>query len=89
MVLSDLPLERLQRHFRRFLQAKLPDGMIVLFRFYAPRVFNTYIRAASPEERGPWFEGVMQFSVEGAGGTAMHHYCLQNGRLYDGTQPIG
>ncbi|OYX95407.1 MAG: hypothetical protein B7Y74_04365, partial [Novosphingobium sp. 35-62-5] len=45
MLLTDMPIDRLQRHLRRFLQAKLPDGMIVLFRFYDPRVFNTYIRA--------------------------------------------
>lgn len=89
MVLSDLPIERLQRHFRRFLQAKLPDGMIVLFRFYDPRVFNTYIRAATPEERAPWFDGVEQFSVEGAGGTATHHYRLLDGGLYDGANRIG
>ncbi|HMP57663.1 MAG TPA: DUF4123 domain-containing protein [Novosphingobium sp.] len=89
MVLSDQPIAGLQRHFRRFLQAQLPDGMIVMFRFYDPRVFNTYIRAATPEERAPWFEGVHQYSVESAGGTAMHHYRLQEGRLFDGNRPIG
>ena len=89
MVDSIPPIERLQRHFRRFLQAKLPDGMIVLFRFYDPRVFNTYIRAATPEERAPWFDGVEQFSVEGAGGTATHHYRLLDGGLFDGANRIG
>ncbi len=88
MVLSDQPIDRLQRHFRRFLQAKLPDGMIVLFRFYDPRVFNTYLPAATPEERAPWFEGVQQFSVESEGGTAMHHYRLVEGRLLDGANAL-
>lgn len=89
MLLSGLPVERLQRHLRRFLQARLPDGKIVLFRFYDPRVFNTYIRAAAPEERAPWFEGIRQFSVESAGGTAMHHYRLEDGGLFDGATRIG
>jgi hypothetical protein len=89
MILTDMPMERLHRHLRRFLQAKLPDGMIVLFRYYDPRVFNTYIRAATPEERGPWFDGVQQFSVESAGGTAMHHYRLVEGGLFDGANRIG
>ena len=88
MLLSDRGIEQLQRHFRRFLQAKLPDGTIALFRFYDPRVFNTYIRAATPVERAPWFDGIAQFSVEGAGGTAMHHYRQQDGRLLDGAQAI-
>lgn len=89
MVLSDLPLAQLQRHFRRFLQAKLPDGTVALFRFYDPRVFNTYIRAAQPDERAPWFEGVAQYSVEGAGGAQMHHYRLDGGRLHDANTIIG
>ncbi|MFN3470146.1 MAG: DUF4123 domain-containing protein [Novosphingobium sp.] len=89
MVLSDMPIERLQRHFRRFLQARLPDGMLALFRFYDPRVFNTFIRAATPEERAPWFAGVQQFSVEAKGGSAVHHYRLVEGRLFDGANPVG
>jgi hypothetical protein len=90
MLLSPLKIEQLQRHFRRFLQAKLPDGTIALFRFYDPRVFNTYIRAAAPEERAPWFEGVMQYGAEAAGGQGMYQYRLdEGGRLHDGNQIIG
>ena len=43
LCISDSPLEALRRHFRRFLQAMLPDGDIVLFRFYDPRVFRTVL----------------------------------------------
>lgn len=89
MLLSAEPIEDLQRHFRRLLQAKLPDGTIALFRFYDPRVFNLYIRAAGPEERAPWFGPVLQYSVEAEGGTAMHHYRLIDGGLYDGDDRIG
>lgn len=89
MLLSDRAIEDLQRHFRRYLQTKLPDGTVALFRFYDPRVFNTYIRAASPQEREGWFGPVSQYSVEAAGGTAMHHYRLIEGGLYDGNDCIG
>lgn len=89
MVLSPLTTEQLQRHFRRFLQAQLPDGMTVLFRFYDPRVFNTYIRAATPEEREPWFRDVLQYSVEAPGGAQLHHYRLEGDRLYDGATALG
>ena len=89
MFYSSLSLEVLQRHFRRFLQAKLPDGTIALFRFYDPRVFNTYIRAAEPGERAPWFDGVMQYSVEDENGTSRHQYRLISGQLLDGQQPLG
>jgi Domain of unknown function (DUF4123) len=79
---SNLSLPQLRRQFRRFLQAKLPDGMIALFRFYDPRVFNTYIKAALPEEREPWFASISQFAAEGDGGVT-HHYSLQQGQLVD------
>lgn len=88
MVQSALPIEQLQGLFRKFLQAKLPDGMLVLFRFYDPRVFNTYIRAATPEERAPWFNGVLQYAVEGAGGATLHQYRLDQGKLFDGNALI-
>jgi hypothetical protein len=84
---SDLPPDALQRHFKKFLNAKLPDGTIALFRFYDPRVFNTYIRALTPEEAAPWFDGVLQYSVEGAAGQ-VHNYRLRRGRLFDGDEPI-
>lgn len=89
MLLSDRSIEDLQRHFRRYLQTKLPDGTIALFRFYDPRVFNTYIRAADAQVRAAWFGPVSQYSVEAAGGTAMHHYRLIDGGLYDGNHRIG
>ncbi len=89
MLLSDLGIEGLQRHLRRFLQARLPDGTLALFRFYDPRVFNTFIRAALPEERAPWFDGVHQYAAEAAGGQGLHQYRIEAGRLYDGNQPIG
>ena len=83
-------LSDLRRHFRKFLQAKLPDGMIALFRFYDPRVFNTYIRAALPEERAPWFDGgITQYAVEDDGGAVMRQYRLSQGRLMDGHAAIG
>jgi hypothetical protein len=88
MVDSDLSTNELHRHFRRFLQAKLPTGTIALFRFYDPRVFNTYIRAARPAEREPWFRGVRQYAVEGAQGVT-HQYRLHGPQLLDGNAPVG
>jgi Domain of unknown function (DUF4123) len=90
MIEAQVQLADLRRHFRKFLQAKLPDGMIALFRFYDPRVFNTYIRAALPEEREPWFSGgIAQYAVEDEGGAVMRQYRLSHGRLMDGHVAIG
>jgi hypothetical protein len=88
LVESDLAFEPLRRHFKKFLNARLPDGTVALFRFYDPRVFNTYIRACTPGERAPWFNGVHQYSVEGEGG-AVHNYRLRGGVLWDGEAALG
>jgi len=90
MILSSLPFEQLRRHCRRFLQAKLPDGMLAMFRFYDPRVFRTYMAAATPEERQPWFaEGVLRYAVEREDGRGLHEFQLVEGRLCDGDRQIG
>jgi len=89
MCRSGRTLGEMRKHFRQFLQAKLPDGRIVLFRFYDPRVFNTYIRAAQPEERRPWFEALELFAIEGATPETMHNYTLRGDVLYDAGAAIG
>ena len=67
LVRSDLPLERLRRHLRKFLLAQLPDGDPVLFRFYDPRVWRLYWPSCTGEEKARWMEGVEEFVVEEEG----------------------
>ena len=84
---SALKFDELRRHFKKFLNAQLPDGTIALFRFYDPRVFNTYICACTAEERAPWFKGVHRYLVQADDGVR-HAYCLQDGQLFDGQRPV-
>ncbi|MBA3446145.1 MAG: DUF4123 domain-containing protein [Pseudaminobacter sp.] len=86
---SDLPLDALRRHLRRFLVAKLPDGMVVQFRFYDPRVFNAYLRECNAEELARWFKGVSCYLVEDGQTGAMHEYNLRGGLLHDGDERLG
>lgn len=85
---SPQTLEQMRLHFKKFINAKLPDGTIALFRFYDPRVFRTYIRAATPEERAPWFKGVARYSVESAEAGRYHDFRLDGDHLYDGTVAV-
>jgi Domain of unknown function (DUF4123) len=75
-------------HFKKFLNAKLPDGTVALFRFYDPRVFRTYLRAAAPPEAAPWFDGIERYSVESATPGAFHDFRHENGQLFDGPHPV-
>ncbi|MCB2078017.1 MAG: DUF4123 domain-containing protein [Novosphingobium sp.] len=88
LVRSSLDLEQLQRHFRRFLQAKLPNGAVVLFRFYDPRVFNSYLPVAQPSEIKPWFDGVAQYVAEVAHQNIAQHYSYENGQFQTKTEPV-
>jgi hypothetical protein len=62
---SSLTMTNLRRHLRRFVQAKLPDGDVVLFRFYDPRVWVPFWESCTPDERSDWLEGVQEFDAIG------------------------
>jgi hypothetical protein len=85
---SDLALDRLRLHFKKFLMTRLPNGTTALFRFYDPRVFRAYMQGATPEESRPWFNGVACYSVEGEDRGDRHLFHLIDGRLHDGAEPV-
>lgn len=64
MLQSRLSLNALRLHLKKFLNAKLPDGMVVWFRFYDPVVFLGYIRSCAAEELEPWFRDIDQYLVD-------------------------
>lgn len=78
LCLSQEDLGGLRRHFRRFLQASLPDGQVVLFRFYDPRVFRPYVATLNDDERRQWFAAVDEFRVETEDGGDIL-YCRPDG----------
>ncbi|SIR53255.1 MULTISPECIES: DUF4123 domain-containing protein [Acidiphilium] len=47
---TEVPFETLRSHCRRFPDAQLPDGRIVLFRWYDSRVLHDLLPALDPEE---------------------------------------
>lgn len=55
---SSLDLPALRRHLRKYTTARLPDGEVVLFRFWDPRVFKTFAENGEPEQLAGFFEKV-------------------------------
>jgi hypothetical protein len=74
-------LDDVRRHFRKFLQAMLPDGQVVLFRFYDPRVWRVYLPTCDAGELMQWFAGIDEFGAEGEDGSGLVRYRLQGGAL--------
>jgi hypothetical protein len=68
---TTVAIERLQAHFRRLVMAQLPDGKMVYFRFYDPRVMRAYLPTCTPEEREAMFGPVERFIVEPQDGEEM------------------
>ncbi|MEO1220660.1 MAG: DUF4123 domain-containing protein [Pseudomonadota bacterium] len=64
----------LRRHFRKFTTARLPDGEIVMFRFWDPRVFDTFAKSATPEEIAPLFEDISSFVGDPGGGRRSYQW---------------
>jgi hypothetical protein len=51
---SVLDMPALRRELRRKLMARLPDGNVVMFRFYDPRILAAYFDSLTAEEQVPW-----------------------------------
>lgn len=85
---SSAGIDALRLHFKKRLNAKLPDGAVVMFRFYDPVVFHRYLYAATPAERALWFGDVQRYVVEGESADAGHDFTLQAGLLCDRGAPV-
>ena len=66
---SEASLWDVRRQLRGNLQVMLPDGQVVLFRFYDPRVFVPYIEACEAKDLGSWFGQISDYWVPSEGGT--------------------
>jgi len=49
---------QLRKHFRSFLRVKSEEGKNLLFRYYDPRVMNTYLPTCTPEDNEIIFDGI-------------------------------
>ena len=81
MLQSPYGLNDVCRHFRRFLQAMLPDGEVVMFRFYDPRVWRTFIPTCNVAELERWFSNIDEFRCEDRDGQATISYRFVGGHL--------
>ncbi|MEO0463963.1 MAG: DUF4123 domain-containing protein [Pseudomonadota bacterium] len=81
-------IKRLRTEFRKCLKARLPDGDIVMFRFYDPRVFLPYMLSSDAQGIAPWFKEVGTYLVEGEGGV-QHALRFTKGQLVDRGKPVG
>jgi len=75
-------IAQVRRRLRHFTQARLPSGEgPLLFRFWDPRVFRTYVPLVEPDQLPHWFEGIDTYVVEKPDGAGSLRYTLEDGQL--------
>ncbi|MGN3975582.1 DUF4123 domain-containing protein [Tsuneonella sp. SYSU-LHT278] len=85
---SGLELAALRRHLRHFTTARLPDGEIVMFRFWDPRVFDVFARTETADQVGAFLEPI-ELAVADLGAGGRRRYEWRGGLLVDGVPVAG
>lgn len=63
-IFSDISLEQLRKHLRRFLRMKKEDGTYIYFRFYDPFVVNIVLPNLNQEQLSDFFEKIDYLTTE-------------------------
>ena len=64
VALSEAEIYVLRRHFRTFTMVRDPDGKILYFRYYDPRVLRVYLPLCNQEEMAAVFGPVVAYLLE-------------------------
>ena len=65
---ADTDLAGLRRHFRRFLMVQAPDGRVLYFRFYDPRVLLPFLKTCTADEARAFFGPVTSYWLQDESG---------------------
>ena len=78
---AELDIRTLRNHFRRFLMVYDPDGKLIYFRYYDPRVLRTYLPTCNVEELRFVFGSIGSFITEDKDAAVLLRFCLEEGQL--------
>lgn len=78
---AEVDIRTLRNHFRRFLMVYDPDGKLIYFRYYDPRVLRVYLPTCSVQELGLVFGPVGSIITEDKDAAVLLRFCLDDGQL--------
>jgi len=81
-VAAPLDLRGLRHHLRTFLRVRAPDGRVLYFRYYDPRVLRVYLPTCNATELKQVFGPIRRFDMESPDGRAVLSFALAAG--FDG-----
>jgi hypothetical protein len=76
---THVPFNTMRNHFRDMTKARLPDGKVVYFRYYDPRVLTVFLPTCNEEELQQIFSCIDVFLAEETDGLV--GYSLTGGKL--------
>ena len=76
------------QHFRAFLQVRLPDGRIVFFRFYDPRVQRLFLKSCDAAQASQLFAVPAAWMCESGDAAALLVHTASDGAVSCATVPI-
>lgn len=80
-ILSASPFRALRMHLKEHLRVRDPDGKLLFFRYYDPRVLRGFLPLCTPEQRGQFFDtAIDQIWVESADATRLESFARDGTR---------
>lgn len=75
-------LTGMRKHFRSFLVVHDENGRPLLFRYYDPRVFLTFLPTCNTDELKEFFGEVSYYFAEADGGEQLRRYNFEDDKLF-------
>jgi len=78
---ADVNLRMLRQHFRKFLMVYDPEGKLLYFRYYDPRVLRTYLPTCNAEELDIVFGPIDAYVLEGEDSSVLLRLSRDRGNI--------
>jgi hypothetical protein len=78
---AEVDIRALRQHFRKFLMVYNPDGKLIYFRYYDPRVLRVYLPTCNTEELGIVFGPVNSYIMEDGDSPILLRFGLKDEKL--------
>jgi hypothetical protein len=86
---ADVDIRALRQHFRKFLMVYNPDGTLIYFRYYDPRVLRMYLPTCNAEETEIVFGPVGTYILENEDPSVFLRFSSDGGRVRIEKVPLG
>jgi len=86
---AEITLRDLRNHFRRFLMVYDPDGKLIYFRYYDPRVLRIYLPTCNAEETKTVFGPISCYVLEDEDPSVFLRFSSDNGNVRSETGQFG